>query len=791
MNIGDKQIKYIVTLLLVGVSYFIAGKIGLQFAFVNTNTTAIWAPTGIALASYLLFGRKVWPAIFVAAFFTNLTTAGSFGTSVGIALGNTLEGLIGAYLVNRFAHGKNTLHKGEDLVSFTIFGGLLSTTISANIGVITLIVGGLATWQQFFQIWFTWWMGDVAGALIVAPFILFWSVKRPLYSSIHNKMEAIIAFLVLILISLLVFGGVIKGFPLFLSIPVLVWIAFRFGRRESITAILVLAGFAIYGTLQGYGAFIKDNVNDSLLLLQTFMDVMTLTVLSLSIAIADRREAQRMILGKEERFRALIEKSSEAVSLTDSKGNIIYVSPSFTHILGYAPEEVLGKSGLILIHPDDVNHAIKVTTQIVDKPGKSITVVIRCFHKNGSIRYVQVISTNLLDNPNVGAVVSNFHDVTELKQKEAEIAHEKVEDEALLASIGDGIIATDPEGKIILANTACEEMLGWNKNEMLGRNELEFISMFDEKGNQIEGKDHPLKVALARKRRVTTTYYIIRKDGTKFPARITAAPVLQSNKTTGVIKVFHDITREKEIDEMKNEFISLASHELRTPLSAIRGFMSMINEGDYGPIGPKLKRPLSIIGVSTERLINIVNEMLDVSRIESGKLLFNFSDVSISAISSDVIEHLHPLAEKKDVKLVFKKGNELSVQADKEKLIEMLNNLIGNALKFTDKGSVTISTEKKGELGIVYIIDTGVGIAKEDQKKLFGKFDEIKLKQAGKTTGTGLGLYISHEYAQKMGGDVWVESSTEGKGSTFAFSLPLAASRLAKKIKLKIEVKER
>lgn len=775
----------IIIFCLVGISYFVTGKIGLQFAFVHTNVTAIWAPAGIALASFLLFGYRIWPAIFLAAFFTNLTTAGSIGTSLGIAVGNTLEGLVGFYFVNRFAHGRNVFYRGQDIVIFTILAAFLSTTVSANIGVLTLIAGGLAEWSHFFSIWFTWWMGDAAGVLLVTPFILFWSARSPLYSNVHNQVEALLAFLTLFIISFLIFGGMLEGVPLFFSIPILVWIAFRFGRRESIAALALFAASAILGTLDGYGPFVRDNSNESLLLLQSFIDVMTVTILTLSIVVSERREVQRLLFEKEERFRALIEKSSEAISLTDEKGKIIYVSPSFINVLGYTPEEVIGKKGFELIHPADVARAIKVTSQIVGKHGSTSSVVIRCFHKDGSIRYVNILSTNLLNNPNVRAIVSNFHDVTELKQKEATIAQEKVEDEALLASIGDGIIATDSEGKVILVNKAFEYMLGWKKEYILNKKDEEIFSLFDEKGNETPIKDHPLKLAMARKKKIIRTHYIMRKDGSKFPAIITAAPVFQEGRVTGAIKVFHDITHEKEIDEMKNEFISLASHELRTPLSAIRGFIAMIQNGDYGPINPKLHSPLHLIGVSADRLIHIVNEMLDVSRIEAGKLTISLSDVAVQRVIAEVIAHLTPLAIKKDIKLIFKKEKEIVVQTDRDKFIEIMENLIGNALKFTQKGKVVITVEHKGDMAIVRVIDSGGGIAKKDQEKLFVKFDEIKLKQAGRTTGTGLGLYISREYAQLMGGNVWIDKSSLEEGSTFAFSAPLAHSLLAKRVKNK------
>src|SRR5437762_13592128 len=145
--------------------YFVAGKLGLTLAFVHASATAVWPPTGIALAAALLLGYRVWPALFVGAFLVNVTTEGSVWTSLGIASGNTLEGLLGAFLVTRFTGGRNVFGRARDILVFAALAGLLGTAVSATIGVTSLALGGYASWGRFGAIWLTWWLGDVAGAL--------------------------------------------------------------------------------------------------------------------------------------------------------------------------------------------------------------------------------------------------------------------------------------------------------------------------------------------------------------------------------------------------------------------------------------------------------------------------------------------------------------------------------------------------------------------------------------------------------------------------------------------------
>ena len=160
------------------VVYFAAAKLGLRLAFVHPSATAVWAPTGIALAGFLIFGFRVWPGIFLGAFFSNLTTAGTLLTSIGIATGNTLEGVVGCYLVRRFAHGHRAFERAQDIFKFAFFAGIVSTTISATIGVTTLSLGGFAHWAIYGPIWRTWWLGDCVGAVVVAPWF-FYGEKIP------------------------------------------------------------------------------------------------------------------------------------------------------------------------------------------------------------------------------------------------------------------------------------------------------------------------------------------------------------------------------------------------------------------------------------------------------------------------------------------------------------------------------------------------------------------------------------------------------------------------------------
>lgn len=278
------------------VLYFVAGKLGLMLATVHASITAVWPPTGIALAALLILDYDVWPGIFLGALLVNLTTAGSTLTCIGIATGNTLEAVVGAYLINRFANGRHAFDRTPDIIKFTLLATILSTMVSATVGVTSLSVGGFAPWANYRVLWLTWWQGDAAGALLVTPFLLLWSARPRVRWNWDQIAEATALLTLLIAVGATIFGGLfsseIRNAPTeYLCIPFLIWVAFRFGPREASTSILILAGIAIRGTMEGNGPFASHSQNASLLLLQTFMGVVAITTLVLAAEVVERRNS--------------------------------------------------------------------------------------------------------------------------------------------------------------------------------------------------------------------------------------------------------------------------------------------------------------------------------------------------------------------------------------------------------------------------------------------------------------------------------------------------------------------
>lgn len=277
--------------------YFVAGKLGLQVAFAFPSATPVWPATGLALVAFLLLGPRIWPAIFAGAFLVNLTTAGTALTSLGIATGNTLEGLLGSWLMTRYAGGKDLLDTPERIFRFTVLAALLSTMVSATLGTLTLQLGGLVPAGAFGSIWTTWWLGDASGDLLVAPFLLAWATTPLTLPTPRRALEGAALFGGLLAVGLVLFGVIepvsdVGASLKFLTIPFLTWAAVRFGPREASTATLLLGMVAIWGTLQGTQAFGRPATNATLLLLQAYMAVAAVMTLMLAAAVRERRHAE-------------------------------------------------------------------------------------------------------------------------------------------------------------------------------------------------------------------------------------------------------------------------------------------------------------------------------------------------------------------------------------------------------------------------------------------------------------------------------------------------------------------
>ena len=250
----------------------------------------------MAVAALLLFGYRLWPGLFVGAFLVNVLTAGNILTSIGIALGNTLEGLTAVWLIRQIAGGLRAFDRAHDVFRFTL-AIAISTVISATIGVTTLALAGFADWKNYGAIWVTWWLGDFSGAIIFAPVLILWLGYPWRRLNLTRDAEVAVLFVLLAVLSEIVFGGWFTistlNYPIaFILGPIIAWTAFRLTPRETATSLFALSAISVWGTLHRFGPFVRSDENQSLLILQSFNVLTTITAVALAAGMSERRRAE-------------------------------------------------------------------------------------------------------------------------------------------------------------------------------------------------------------------------------------------------------------------------------------------------------------------------------------------------------------------------------------------------------------------------------------------------------------------------------------------------------------------
>jgi PAS domain S-box-containing protein len=400
---------------LLTLAYFAAGKLGLALAVVNASVSPVWPPTGIAFAAFLLLGPRIWPAIFIGAFLVNVTTTGSIAPSLGIAIGNTCEGRLGAELVRLFANGRHVFNRARDVFKFVVLAGLFSTAVSATIGASSLTLAGHAAWRDYPAIWFTWWLGDAVGALVVGPAVVLWSSRDDASQSRARRLEGIGLFATLVAVGALVFFGVV-GQPLtFLCLPPLVWAAFRFGRRETAAAIAILSGLAIWGTVHGLGPFADGPPNEALLLLQAFLGTMAVMSILIAAVVAERKRDEAAL----SHLASIVEFSDDAIVSGTLEGVVTSWNAGAERLYGYSATEAIGRPISIIIPPDHPNELLRVLARL--KRGEHVQPYETARLRKDGTRVQVSVAISPLRSPS-GAVIGASaigRDITEKKRADA------------------------------------------------------------------------------------------------------------------------------------------------------------------------------------------------------------------------------------------------------------------------------------------------------------------------------------------------------------------------------------
>ncbi len=466
------------------------------------------------------------------------------------------------------------------------------------------------------------------------------------------------------------------------------------------------------------------------------------------------------------------------------KGIILESNPAFEEFSGLGFNEIIGEPLDRLFDPEDTKLVVEQTL----REGQILGKELNFYPKGKESKVVQVFTRAREDEEGVivGFFLSLF-DLTKIKEAEEELRltqrallkalkeserareiaeREQVKTRAIIANLGDGLLVFE-RSILTLINPSAELFLGVKKEDVIGKGIVELA--------EISPFNSLFKIVGKNIKKVFRATWEIKED----LVLEVSSGVFSVEGLEGRFIVLHDVSREKLIEKMKTEFVSIAAHQLRTPLSAIKWSLRMILDGDLGELSPEQKEYLERTYQSNERMIDLINSLLNVARIEEGRFVYTLQKIDISQVLKETIEELKSQIKSKKQKLKLKiaKGLPL-VLTDPEKIKLVFQNLIENAVKYTpEKGSINIELKSSDKKVFFKIQDTGVGIPKKEQDRIFGKFfrgsNVIKME----TQGNGLGLFIVKNIIEAHGGKIWFESE-ENKGTTFYFEIPIESRKL-------------
>ena len=718
-------------LIAVAVLYYAAARGGLQLQFQSSQATPIWPPSGVALASFMLFGLRASAPVFAAASLANLADffvkahagsllsisdlGGHFSAhpseiiaSAAIGIGNTLESVLAYFIIRRFVPGGCFDSRARDVLIFVLavpIGGLASSSI----GVASLVAGSFLPTDLMSTVWFTWWLGDVAGMLIITPFVVGWAVRR------SRRTPTGIAKAGAMLMLLAVATDVIFGDRLglrhlhalaYAPIPLLLWIEFTFGNATGSLGVLIVSAIAVVGTVGGHGPFHADDQNDALLDLQGFVAVIAVTASLFGAALRERaqalaalqsvhetlehrvreRTAQLEIANKDllaataravvtqealerskDNYRSLYNSTPALMHSIDGEGRLLSVSDYWLASLGYEAHEVIGRKSAEFLSPESRRYAREIVLPKFYETGECTDVPYQFVKKDGELMDV------------------------------------------LLSAISE----READGKLI--------------------------------------RSLAVMIDITERKR--------------------AEAALRATE----IRLVHEKQRAEKASEAKSEFLAHMSHEIRTPMNGVIGLADLLLNSE---LSEEQRRYALLLKKSGKSLLAILNDILDLSKIETGKLELELAPTCLTDVVSSAIAMVRPQAAAKKLEMALDLADDLPawIIGDEVRLCQILLNLLSNAVKFTDHGSVklTIRRRRDGRSDHLTfaVTDTGIGISADRHHLLFRPFSQVDRSTHRRYGGSGLGLAISKRLVEAMSGEISVDSDT-AKGSTFAFTLPM------------------
>lgn len=832
-----QKYKSIISILLLALVYFVCASLSVRLAFENTNASPIWPPSGLAFAAVIIMGRRALWGIFIGALAINLQTfSGNHAFSANIALctliigiGNTLE----AYLGERFLRSFSGNERNPLSTYQTYFIMLMVTFVSclagAVIGAGSLMLNGLIPADLFKAVFITWWIGDYVGVLIIAPLLLSFANRLKYQDSKEKTLEFAITLIIMIGLNSVIFGKVSEGTILselsFIILPFFLWIVYRFSVLYISITVVFVSFIAVFGTVGGNGPFVREELNESLLLLQVFMGIISVTFVALSITLNSKNEVVQkgsdenlpmrtlwfiglsfiisltislfIIQEQERKNNALVQAqlAQKHDELTKSiNDQMEYILEALDRMAGRRSFD--GLQGMDEWQNDAKNYYEDF----------GIFKALEWVDSSNRVRWVYPLK----GNENASGVNLSFEPK---RKKVLELARSKnkaaISEPIDLLQGGRGILMVVPvrnEDKFlgyILGVSKLNEMfkhfLGPSENDYFIQIHCGDVTAFKSKNfydNFFKASKEntfknfkwnltlvPRPAFLQKLGKESNTFSII--IGFLISvlislvvyliiyARYRAQSLFRLNEN--LLAKNEELKKEKEISQQaavaKSDFLANMSHEIRTPMNGVLGALQLAMDSRDSEIRNYLK----VIDISAKNLMDIINDILDYSKIEAGKLTLEVISFDLKKLIHESLIIVEGKAKSQKVKLSteFNFETDKNFKGDPVRVRQILLNLLSNAVKFTTEGTVSVKTYMNEAAQVcIEVTDSGIGIPIEKQEHIFDQFSQADTSTTREYGGTGLGLAITNQLVKLMDGKIEVESKI-GEGTTFKVTLPL------------------